>query len=85
LSLSSNHLCDNGIQVLAKALTFNNSTLDTLALHSTGITDKGVEYLAEMLKTNRTMMELRLSGNEIGNQGVQLLAKALTHHNNTFR
>jgi hypothetical protein len=85
LSLSSNHVCDNGVRALAKTLTFHNSSLSTLALHSTGTTDKGAEYLAEMLKINKTLTELTLSGNEIGNRGIRLLATALTHHNNTLK
>lgn len=85
LSLSSNRLGDHGIEVLAKALTGHNSTLSTLALHSTGITDQSVEYLAEMLKKNQTLMELGISGNEISDRGVQLLAETLTHHNSTLR
>ena len=85
LSLSSNHLDDHGIEVLADVLTWHNSTLTTLALHATGITDQSVKYLAEMLKRNRTLMELRISGNNITDRGVQLLANTLTYHNNTLR
>lgn len=85
LSLSSNDVLDAGVRLLAKTLAFNNSILNTLCLHATGITDQGAKYLADMLKTNKILIELGLSGNEIGDQGIQLLADALTYHNNTFR
>jgi len=85
LSLSSNHVLDAGVRVLAKTLAFKGSTLNTLRLHSTGITDQGAKYLADMLKTNKTLIELGLSGNEIGDRGIQFLADALTYHNNTFK
>ena len=85
LSLSSNQLFDNGVEILATTLTWHNSTLTSLGLHATGMTDKSVEYLAEMLKRNETLMELGLGGNEISDGGVEVLAEALTYHNHTLR
>ena len=84
LYLGDNRLCDAGIQSLAKTLSLNNSKVYFLALQSTGITDEGAKHLAEMLKINTTLQYLMLGWNEISDQGVQHLANALTHHNNTL-
>ena len=59
----------------------NSSAVQHLYLGQNNITDIGIEHLAEMLKTNRTLTWLWLSGNEIGNRGVELLADALADHN----
>lgn len=85
LSLSSNQLYDTGVEILATTLTQHNFTLTSLGLHATGMTDKGVEYLAKMLKRNQTLMELGLGGNEISDGGMKVLAEALTFHNRTLR
>lgn len=85
LSLSSNRLLDNGVEILATILTDQNSTLTSLGLHATGMTDHGVKYIAEMLKQNQTLMELGLSGNDISDDGMKILTEALTFHNRTLR
>jgi Ran GTPase-activating protein (RanGAP) involved in mRNA processing and transport len=65
-----------------------------LNLSNNGIRDEGVRYLKEVITTKRTITELWLNGNEISDQGVEALAKALKHeqtnlkklylHNNKF-
>ena len=85
LILHDNQLNDIGIQSLTKILSSNNTILKVLGLESTGITDEGAGYLAEMLKTNKTLLSLGLGENDIGNRGVQLLANALSQHNNTLQ
>jgi Ran GTPase-activating protein (RanGAP) involved in mRNA processing and transport len=62
----------------------NSSILQHLYLGQNDITDIGIEYLAEMLKTNRMLTWLWLSGNEIGNRGVKLLADTIANHNNSL-
>jgi hypothetical protein len=85
LILHDNQLCDLGVQSLTKVLSLNNVILKVLGLESTGITDEGAGYLAEMLKTNKTLTSLGLGENDISNRGVQLLANALSQHNNTLQ
>jgi Ran GTPase-activating protein (RanGAP) involved in mRNA processing and transport len=60
LHIRGNRLCDRGAQGLTKTLSLNNSKIPLLDLQSTGITDEGARYLAEMLKTNATLARLLL-------------------------
>ncbi|CAF0723966.1 unnamed protein product [Adineta steineri] len=61
--------------------TINSSVLQHLYLGQNDITDIGIEYIAEMLRINRMLTWLWLSGNEIGNHGVELLSNTLANHN----
>lgn len=81
LLLDHNHVSDRGTQMLAQAISTDNTNLRVLYLGSNNITNEGAKYLAEMLKTNRTLNRLYLFENTIGDHGVQLLAEALTRHN----
>lgn len=85
LHLSNNSISDMGVHALAQVLSINNSTLTWLEIHANHITDDGVEYLAEMLKTNTTLILLGLSFNEIGDRGVQYLANSIAHYNKTLQ
>ena len=73
----SNRLCDESVHSLTKILSLNNSKLRILDLQNTGITDEGVKYVAEMLKTNTTLECLLLGANEINDQGVERLSNAM--------
>jgi Ran GTPase-activating protein (RanGAP) involved in mRNA processing and transport len=84
LYLSNNRLSDKGVKLLAKALATSNHTLKLLNLQENAISDTGAEHVAEMLKTNTTLVGLWLDKNDIGNVGVRILADALTHHNTTL-
>ncbi len=84
LFLSGNRLCDEGVQALTKALSFNKSNVDILALQLNSITDEGAGYLAEMLTTNTTLKFLSLSRNGISDRGVQHLIDVLIHQNATL-
>jgi Ran GTPase-activating protein (RanGAP) involved in mRNA processing and transport len=85
LSIFSNRVGDEGVYSLAQALAENNSTLKALSLGWNGITDEGAEYLADILKTNRTLSELWLPCNQISDRGVKLLANALIQHNTSLK
>ena len=85
LSVSYNPVGDAGVCFLTKALALNHSFLSSLCLASTGITDEGARYLAEMLTTNSTLDFLWLEENNIGDQGIGSLANVLIHHNTTLR
>jgi Ran GTPase-activating protein (RanGAP) involved in mRNA processing and transport len=72
-----------GIGFIAHSI--NNSTIRILILHFNCITDDGVEHLAEMLKTNRTLVYLGLDQNLIGERGMKYLAYALSVCNTTLK
>jgi hypothetical protein len=85
LSLSYNDLSDKGVQCLTKVLARNNSKLERLSLHGTGITDQSVPYIADMLTKNTTLTWLYLGGNKISDQSMDLLTSALIHDNQTLK
>ncbi|CAF1136572.1 unnamed protein product [Adineta ricciae] len=85
LAIGQDHLHNEGIQYLASALSRTNNTLESLALERTGLTDNGIEYLSEMLKTNRHLKVLILPTNLISDQGVKILADTLIRHNRTLK
>ncbi|CAF1561948.1 unnamed protein product [Didymodactylos carnosus] len=84
LELSGNRLSDKGIHSLTQILAVNNSTLKKLYFGSNGITDRGALYIAQFLRNNRALTRLDLSFNEIGDIGVQRLARVLAHFNTTL-
>ncbi|UJR32841.1 hypothetical protein I4U23_020303 [Adineta vaga] len=75
LDLRNNRISDFGVQCLASAMIHSN--VKTLNLESNQITSQGAQYLAQMLKDNRTITELYLSKNDLGDQGIEIIANAL--------
>jgi Ran GTPase-activating protein (RanGAP) involved in mRNA processing and transport len=57
----------------------DTAPIKTLNLSNNNIGDEGARYLAEVLKVKRTLIQLDLSGNQVTDGGVQLLAKALCY------
>ncbi|UJR32891.1 hypothetical protein I4U23_020352 [Adineta vaga] len=84
LSLSVNHIDDDGVYALVKTLSIKNQTLTGLYLGYNRITDNGAKSLAQMLQINTSLTYLHLSGNNISNEGVRVLSYAIEHHNSTI-
>jgi len=84
LSLCNNGISDADVFYLTTALSDKKSKLNRLALTFNDITDEGVQYLAEMLKTNQILTQLWLGFNKITDHGVELLMNVLTYHNKTL-
>ncbi len=84
LYLSQNFVKDLGVECLTKILVKRYSNLTFLSLNYNRITDRGAQYLANMLKSNDILTDLWLSYNEIGNAGVQSLADVLLSKNETL-
>jgi Ran GTPase-activating protein (RanGAP) involved in mRNA processing and transport len=84
LSLCRNGITDTDVLHLTRALSNNKSKLNRLALTSNDITDEGAQYLADMLKTNRSLTQLWLGFNKITDHGVQIMTDILAHHNKTL-
>jgi Ran GTPase-activating protein (RanGAP) involved in mRNA processing and transport len=76
LDLRNNQIADLGVQFLASSIIYSN--IKTLNLESNEITAECAQYLAQMLRDNRTLTELYLSKNHLGDRGVELLANALS-------
>jgi Ran GTPase-activating protein (RanGAP) involved in mRNA processing and transport len=77
LDLRNNQISNFGVQFLSLAIAYSN--IKTLNLESNEITAEGAQYLAQMIKDSRTLAELYLSKNHLGDRGVELLANALNN------
>ncbi|CAM4924679.1 unnamed protein product [Rotaria socialis] len=75
LDLRNNQISDLGVQFLAVSII--HSTIEVLNLESNCITADGAVYLAQIIQDSRTLTELYLSNNNLGDRGVQYLANAL--------
>jgi Ran GTPase-activating protein (RanGAP) involved in mRNA processing and transport len=80
LSLFNNAIDDEGVDILAGALT--NSRLRVLNLHNNvSITAGGCQSLAVLLEhPNSDLEKLHLVNNNIGNEGAKILANALANN-----
>ncbi|TGZ46614.1 Leucine-rich repeat-containing protein [Temnothorax longispinosus] len=82
LSLRMCKLSDNGIQKIANELRYrdppNNPKLIALNVADNDITDIGAEYIAAMLRTNRSLQSVVLTGNEIQDDGASLIIQELS-------
>ncbi|CAF1203604.1 unnamed protein product [Adineta ricciae] len=86
LYLSNNQIGDDGVEHLSSALSLNgNSTLTHLCLASNRITDVGAMHIANMLETNRSLVNLMLGRNKIRDDGLQKLVEVLITKNKTLK
>ena len=75
LDLKSNNIGDSGMQGFAKYLS--DCSLKFLFLQTNKIGQQGAFFLAEALKSNKSLLVLNLSDNNFGNQGMNYLCDAL--------
>ncbi|XP_067916239.1 NACHT, LRR and PYD domains-containing protein 3-like isoform X2 [Heterodontus francisci] len=77
LNLGSNNLGDSGVKLLSVALRNPDCKIQKLGLGGNNLTDSCIEDLASALSTNRSLTDLDLSCNKLGDSGVKLLSEAL--------
>lgn len=86
VDLSFNRLNDSGIRPLAEIFAENpHLSLRKVFLNKNGITNSGARNLSNLLRTNRTIEELWLSDNEIGDLGVEHLTHVIAFCNKTLK
>ncbi|XP_055521360.1 NACHT, LRR and PYD domains-containing protein 3-like isoform X2 [Leucoraja erinacea] len=73
LDLSGNELGDSGVKLVSAALRNPDCKIQTLRLHSVGLTDSGAEDLVSALSTNSSLTELGLSFNSLTDRCVPAL------------
>ncbi|XP_020376766.2 NACHT, LRR and PYD domains-containing protein 3-like, partial [Rhincodon typus] len=81
LDLSDNNIRDKGFILLCNALEGEQCSLQMLSVGGNKLTSSCCKDLATMLGTNKTLVELDLSHNRIGEDGLQELSKALKNEN----
>ncbi|XP_030631982.1 NLR family CARD domain-containing protein 3 [Chanos chanos] len=77
LSLGQNPLGPEGAAVLSLALQSPDCRVERLWVVATGLGCEGLRILAEALKSNRTVVDLRMAINHIGDDGAGYLADLL--------
>ncbi|XP_078059765.1 NACHT, LRR and PYD domains-containing protein 3-like [Mustelus asterias] len=77
LNLGSNNLGDSGVKLLSVALRNPDCKIQKLDLRGNALTDSCAEDLASALSTNRSLIDLNLGSNNLGDSGVKLLSVAL--------
>ncbi|XP_059814598.1 NACHT, LRR and PYD domains-containing protein 3-like, partial [Hypanus sabinus] len=77
LNLSGNKLGDSGVSIVFAALRNPECKIQRLRLSGVGLTDSDAEDLATDLITNRSLTDLDLSDNKLGDSGVKLVSAAL--------
>ncbi|XP_041960017.1 NACHT, LRR and PYD domains-containing protein 12-like isoform X2 [Alosa sapidissima] len=82
LDLSSNPLCDAGVERLSAGLKHTYCILETLRLAGCGLSGHSCRTLSSVLQSERSQLrELDLSSNPLGDSGVELLSAGLKHTN----
>ncbi|XP_032872000.1 ribonuclease inhibitor-like [Amblyraja radiata] len=74
LDLGGNGLGDSGVKLVSAALRNPDCKIQRLGLWAVGLTDSGADDLASALSTNRSLTELKLGNNELGDSGVKLVS-----------
>ncbi|KAM6159439.1 ribonuclease inhibitor [Rhynchocyon petersi] len=85
LSLAGNELGDQGARLLCEVLQEPGSGLESLWVKSCGLSEACCPDLSTMLTKNRSLLELQLSNNKLGNAGVQHLCQGLSQPGVTLR
>ncbi|XP_072892011.1 NACHT, LRR and PYD domains-containing protein 3-like [Hemitrygon akajei] len=77
LNLSENELGNSGVKQVSAVLRNTECKIQTVRLFSVGLTDSGAEDLVSALITTRSLTDLDLSVNKLGDSGVKLVSEAL--------
>ncbi|XP_051865187.1 NACHT, LRR and PYD domains-containing protein 3-like isoform X2 [Pristis pectinata] len=78
LDLSDNELGHSGVKLVSAALRDPVCKIKKLELRGVGLTDSGAEDLASALSTNRSLTELDLSDNKLGDLRGKLICAAIS-------
>ncbi|XP_078282866.1 NACHT, LRR and PYD domains-containing protein 3-like [Rhinoraja longicauda] len=77
LGLGNNKLGDSGVKVVSAALRNPDCKMQRLRLYNNGLKPSCAESLASALNANRSLTELDLGFNDLGDSGLKLMLGAL--------
>ncbi|XP_051885775.1 NACHT, LRR and PYD domains-containing protein 3-like isoform X2 [Pristis pectinata] len=81
VDLGDNELEDSGVELISAALRKLDCKIQTLRLNNNGLTASCAEIFAPALSTNRSLKELDLGHNKLGDSGMKRLTVALRDSN----
>uniref|UniRef100_F6Y1L3 NLR family pyrin domain containing 13 n=1 Tax=Equus caballus TaxID=9796 RepID=F6Y1L3_HORSE len=79
LCLGFNQLQDDGVKLLCSSLSHPECALERLVLWFCQLGTPSCRYLSEALLRNKSLTHLNLRKNNLGDEGVKVLCKALSH------
>ena len=77
LDLSGTGISDAGVLSLVEVLKTNTSSLTSLFLSDIKISHQSLKSIAEVLRVNSTLKDLKFEGNKVGVGGTKLIAESL--------
>ena len=77
LDLSGTGISDAGVLSLVEVLKTNTSSLTSLLLSDIKISHQSLKSIAEVLRVNSTLKNLKFEGNKVGVGGTKLIAESL--------
>ena len=77
LDLSGTGISDAGVLSLVEVLKTNASSLTSLLLSDIKISHQSLKSIAEVLRVNSTLKDLKFEGNKVGFGGTKLIAESL--------
>ena len=77
LDLSGTGISDAGVLSLVEVLKTNTSSLTSLLLSDIKISHQSIKSIAEILRVNSTLKNLKFEGNKVGVGGTKLIAESL--------
>nr|XP_048314143.1 ribonuclease inhibitor isoform X2 [Myodes glareolus] len=85
LSLAGNELRDEGAQLLCESLLEPGCQLESLWIKTCSLTAACCSHICSVLTKNRSLLELQMSSNPLGDPGVLELCKALGQPDTVLR
>ena len=81
LDVSNNSISCKGVSAIAESMRVNSAALQKLNISNCMAGDDGAIAFSRCLKTNKKLIELKMSGNKITSKGLRVIAEAMEENN----